>query len=52
MSETTPEGLTKQLFIYVVLGAIAFVVGIAVLMTTMNGDTTLSAPTPAPTASR
>jgi hypothetical protein len=42
MSETNPEKLSKELFVYVVLGAFAFLIGIAVIMNVMNGDTGIS----------
>jgi len=49
MSETSPEKLSKEWFIYVVLGAFAFLIGIAVIMNVMSGDTQIS-PKPAVTA--
>jgi hypothetical protein len=43
MTDTNPEKLSRELFIYVVLGAFAFLAGIAVVMNVMSSDTGLEA---------
>ncbi|MFT3836984.1 MAG: hypothetical protein QM723_08305 [Myxococcaceae bacterium] len=51
MSETNPEKLSRDWFLYVVAGAVAFLIGIAVVMNVMSGDTGATPPAAVTTAS-